>query len=388
MRALVVTDSFKGCLDSCGVERAVKSALLGAGFAGEDVVCLPASDGGEGFCRIATEAAGGTFVSVPCLDPLGRPVNASYGLSSDGSSAYIESASVIGLDLVEPSLRNPLLLSSFGLGQMIRDAVIRGVKDIYIGLGGTTTCDGGIGMMMALGVRFAGAGELREDSRIVLADIKHIDTSELFLRDSRLHCMADTRALYYGPEGAARMFGPQKGLPENRTDEVDAWMERMAGLICSCTGTNLGFVKGGGAAGGTGGALVAFCGAEMLSGAQGVLQIIGFDAEIRKATLLGKPFDLIVTGEGQLDIQTHTGKLPWEVLCRTRALDREIPSFRPKVICVTGRLCKWRFGGFDAIIPTTPPEGFGPDGRPLEIYLEPETAAANITDAVRKYISG
>lgn len=373
MRPLLVIDSFKGCLSSEEAEEAARKVMLRCGAAAEDITSLPVSDGGEGFCKIVTTQLGGEMVSVLCHDPLGRPITAQYGLVDNGHTAIIESASAVGLGLIEPFMRNPLVLSSYGLGQMISDAIGRGVWDIYVGLGGTATCDGGVGMMQALGVSFYGPGLLKDDSTVVLSDIARIDAADLFSNDVRIHCLCDTDAPFYGPSGAARVFGPQKGLAADKLDAVDSWMKGLNMAIKKAAGRDPQSYPGSGAAGGIGGALCAFMDAEMLRGAAGVLSIVGFDREIRRAAFAGKPYDVIVTGEGRLDSQTLTGKLPWEVLRAARALEKELPEFHPRVVCVAGKVEGWTAGGFDDVIQITPESSFDESGVPYPDALSKAT---------------
>lgn len=385
MRPLLVIDSFKGCLSSQDAEEAARQALLRCGTDAKDITSLPVSDGGEGFCNIVTSRLGGEMVSVRCQDPLGRPLTAEYGLVDHGRGAIIESASAIGLSLIEPSMRNPLVLSSYGLGQMIADAIRRGVWDIYVGLGGTATCDGGVGMLLALGVNFWCGGQMRDDSPVVLSDISRIDASELNVRDVRFHCLCDTAAPFYGPEGAAFMFGPQKGLSPERIAAVDAWMKRLNSAVFKATGRNMQLMKGSGAAGGIGGAMRAFLGADMLGGAAGVLSIVGFGRHLREAAVAGRPYDLIITGEGRLDSQTVTGKLPWEVLQQARAVEKEIPDFKPRVVCLAGKVDRWTYGGFDEVIQITPESSFDESGAPSVEALA--RAGENLTAALSAFLN-
>lgn len=369
MRALLAIDSFKGSLSSSEAEEAAREALLGRGLRTEDICCIPVSDGGEGFCSIVTSLLGGRMVEVSCFDPLGRPVKASYGIVDDGHTAVIESASAVGLGLIKPSLRNPLVLSSYGLGQMIADAISRKVWDIYVGLGGTATCDGGVGMLQALGVHFYCGGPLKEDSQFILSDVTRIDASELFSNDVRIHCLCDTSAVFYGQGGSARVFGPQKGLSPEKAVSVDNWMKRLSKAYAKATGRDPQAVEGSGAAGGIGGALCSFMGAEMLKGARGVLSLAGFERHLKEAAFSGKPYDIIITGEGCLDAQTLTGKLPWTVLGTVRELEGELPEFHPQVICLAGKVQDWTAGGFDRVVQITPSTQFSEDGAPDEEAL-------------------
>ena len=387
MRALLVIDSFKGCLGSAEAGQAALRGLLDAGLSPDDVTCIPVSDGGEGFAAIVGASLGGRAVTARCRDPFGRPLVVRYFLCDGGRTAIIDSASVIGLDKVEPMLRNPLILTSFGLGQLIRHAASRGARDIYVGLGGTATCDGGVGMMQALGVRFFTRGEVPDDAEFILSEITRIDADDLWLGDAAIHCMCDTSARFSGRTGAAVVYGPQKGLAEDKVDAVDAWMHSLSFKIREVTGVNLEYMAGGGAAGGVAGALAAFCGADILSGARGVLRITGVERAIRQSVLEGRPYDLVVTGEGRLDHQTHTGKLPWEVCRLVQSLRAEAPAFNPRLVCLCGTMGKWRFGGFDDIVRVTPPSMLDKKGAPLPEALGRDTASDNIRRACASLIT-
>lgn len=375
MRAIIAIDSFKSSLTSAQAGQAAREALLSCGVADEDICCLPVSDGGEGFCRIVVSNLSGEMVAIRCHDPLGREITAEYGLVNDGRTAVIESASVIGLDLVGPHERKPMLLDSFGLGEMILHAAGRGVEDIYIGLGGTSTCDGGTGMLRALGFSFHdGCDGMRIDLPSSPAVLPH------------LHCFCDTDASFYGPGGAVYVFGPQKGLTPDELPVREAWMKRLSDAMSAVSGVEMETVAGAGAAGGLGGALCLMLGADMKSGAQGVLEIVGFGNRIHEAADAGRPYDLVITGEGKLDSQTSTGKLPWMVRTMCRRLEAEIDTFRPTLVCLAGKVEDGAGEGFDHAIQITPECCFREDGSVDPAALGSAVAYTNLRDMLTLFL--
>ena len=326
MKTVIATDSFKGCLSSAEVAVAVAE-----GLAGHDCVVLPVSDGGEGFAAILTAALGGSMVNAVVHDPLGRQLEASYGII--GSTAVIESAAASGLTLMRPEELDPLRASSYGTGELISDAIRRGVRDIYVGFGGTGTNDGGEGMLEAL--------EAVRD----------------LWQECRFTALCDVTATFCGPEGATAVYGPQKGVRPDQAGLLDARLRALAERYRPVLGRDVLTQPGSGAAGGMAGALWAVLGADMKPGADAVLDILHFEDHLAGA-------GLVVTGEGRIDAQTLQGKLPAVVARRAKAFS---PTLR--VVALTGRN---DLTGpqhlFDGIIQVTPP------GTPPKTALDPAFA--------------
>ena len=333
MKAVIAIDSFKGCLSS-----AEAAAAVAEGLAGHDIVILPVSDGGEGLVSVLTEALGGCFVSARVHDPLGRMIEASYGLA--GSTAIIESAAASGLTLMSPDELDPLRASSIGTGELIADAVRRGAREIYVGFGGTGTNDGGKGMLEAM------------------------ESVRDLWQECRFTGLCDVTAPFCGPVGATAVYGPQKGVKADQIAILDERLRELAGRYRIVMGRDVLTKPGSGAAGGMAGALWAVPGGDLKPGADAVLDILRFEEHLEGASL-------VITGEGHIDAQTLSGKLPAVVARRARSFS---PTLR--VIAMTGR------NGltvpqslFDTIIQITP------DNVPLEKALGRDYAYSRLAEA-------
>lgn len=363
-KVVVASDSFKGCLTSMqvaeGVEKGIRMCCPDC-----QVVKLAVADGGEGTVDALLETMGGRRVFADVSDPLGRPCVAEYAILSDAVTAVMEMSEASGLTLLKPEERNPLLTSTYGTGQMIADALDRGCRRFLIGIGGSATNDAGMGMMEALGCRFldqngnplAGCGETL--SKVVSMDLSHIRPDVM---QSEFIVACDVDSPFHGPEGAAYVYAPQKGATPEMVIRLDEGLRNMAEVIAGETGIQVSDMPGAGAAGGLGGAFKAFLNAELRRGAGMVLDAIGFDDIVKDA-------DLVITGEGKIDAQTMTGKLPYAVAQRAGA--QGIP-----VLAICGRTETQSHPSFTAICPITPPE------TPLHTALQPSIAISNIIDTV------
>ena len=337
MKAVIAIDSFKGCLSSAEAATAVAEGLVG-----HDCVVLPVSDGGEGFATVLTEALGGELVTARVHDPLGRMIDASYGLA--GQTAVIESAAASGLTLMSPEELNPLRASSRGTGELIADAIFRGARDIYVGFGGTGTNDGGKGMLEAL-----------EAVRDIWPEC-------------RFTGLCDVTATFCGPEGATAVYGPQKGVKPEQVALLDDRLRALAEQYRPIGGRDVLTKPGSGAAGGMAGALWAVLGGELKPGADAVLDILRFEHHLEGASL-------VITGEGRIDVQTLQGKLPAVVARRTKAFS---PALR--VVAFTGRNELTSSQSlFDGIIQITP------DDVPLETALDRDYAYGRLTAASARF---
>ncbi|WP_233359211.1 glycerate kinase [Thermomonospora amylolytica] len=301
---VVAPDSFKGSLDAAAVCAAVEEGVRRARPDAE-VLRVPMADGGEGTLDCFLGALGGTEVRLECADPLGRPVRARYGLSGDGRSAVVELAAASGLPLVAEDERDPLRADTSGTGALIADAVRRGAREVLVCLGGSATSDGGTGLLRALGVRFLDAGgrELPPGGGPLarLADIDDSGVPEA-VRATRLRVACDVTNPMVGPDGAAAVFGPQKGATPEQVRELDAALGRLADVIAARFGVRVHDLPGAGAAGGACGGLVGVLGAETAPGGDLVADLVGLDAAVAGA-------DLVITGEGRLDAQSAAGKV-------------------------------------------------------------------------------
>ena len=279
MKTVIAIDSFKGCLSSVEANRAAAEGVRST-CPGEEIVEVPVSDGGEGFLEAFHAAIGGRFVTVPVMDPLMRSISARYLLK--GQTAVLEVAEAIGLTLLGPEERNPMVASSYGVGQLVADAVKNGARHIIVGLGGSATMDAGRGMLQAL-------------------------TGFESLRDIRFTIAADVDNPLCGEQGAARVFGPQKGATPQMVRLLDDEARQFAADSARRFGYDRSGMKGAGAAGGLGYAFLQYLDADRQPGTELLLNTIGFDALVSDA-------DLVITGEGSADRQTLMGKLPMGIL--------------------------------------------------------------------------
>ena len=299
---VLASDSLKGTLSSAEAEGLLEAAAH-AHFPNATCACVPMADGGEGTVDAVVAAMGGEMRSVRVHDPLGRPVEARYGLLGSGR-AIIEMAAASGLTLLGPDERNPLRASTYGTGELISDALMQGCTDVSLAVGGSATNDGGMGCARALGVRFLD-GEGRELGGCG-ADLGRVGTIDASGLDPRVaaasfHAMCDVDNPLVGPGGASFVFGPQKGASPEIVEELDRGMRSYAHVLEATFGKGFD-VPGAGAAGGLGAGCLAFLGATLESGIGSVLGLVGFDATLEGAALC-------VTGEGRLDSQTAHGKV-------------------------------------------------------------------------------
>ncbi|MBO0586959.1 glycerate kinase [Sporosarcina sp. E16_8] len=308
MKVVVAPDSFKGSLTAVQAAQAMAAGIRDADPSIETVM-LPAADGGEGTMDSLVGATGGKTVSVIVQDPLGRKIEASYGILGDEEVCVIEIAEASGLMLLQENERNPLITSTYGTGELIVHALDAGLRNFIIGLGGSATNDGGVGMLQAFGMSFAddegmelarGGGSLGDLHTI---DMLHFDKR---ISESNFLIACDVENPIVGIDGASAVFGPQKGASPAVVDILDRNLTKLANVVEQLTGISLHEKKGSGAAGGAGGAFQAFFPGEMKQGIQVVLDAISFDEYVMDA-------DLVITGEGKTDSQTLSGKTPFGV---------------------------------------------------------------------------
>ena len=368
MKIVIASDSFKGSLSSIEVAQAATRGIKSV-YPDCEVIAVNVADGGEGTVEAVVEALGGEIVTTTVSDPLGRPIQARYGIA--GNKAIIEMAAASGLPLLCPEERNPWLTSTHGTGELIMDAMRRGCRQFLIGIGGSATNDAGTGMLQAMGFRFYDSQnqEIEHCCGGTMHLIARIDDSEVAegVRQSQFTVACDVDTPFCGKDGAAPVFAPQKGANPDMVARLDAGMASLAEVIENKYHINIVPVAGAGAAGGMGGGFRAFLNATLKRGIDMVLDTIDFDQMIAGA-------DLIITGEGKIDIQTAKGKTAAGVLTRAKAQD--IP-----VIAIGGcveRCESVEQMGFAGIYPITE------EKLPLEIAMQAEVAAANIEKTIKK----
>lgn len=305
MKIVIAPDSYKESLSALEVANAIEQGFREI-WPDADYVKLPVADGGEGTVEAMVEATMGRIVEVDVTGPLGEPVTAFYGLSGDERTAFIEMAAASGLEQVPVALRDPLKTTSWGTGELIRHALDAGVDHIIIGLGGSATNDGGAGMVQALGAKLLDArqNEIGKGGAALDA-LAQIDISQLDprLAACRIEVACDVTNPLTGKEGASAVFGPQKGATAETIDRLDTALAHYAQIIARDLDVDVLELAGGGAAGGMGAALYAFCGAQLRRGIEIVTDALQLDACVADA-------DLVITGEGRIDSQTIHGKVP------------------------------------------------------------------------------
>ncbi|MGE5589182.1 MAG: glycerate kinase [Bacillota bacterium] len=311
MRVVVAPDSFKGSLSAVEAAEAMAGGVRAA-VPEAEVVAVPMADGGEGTVAAMVAGTGGRLVTRTVTGPLGRPVEAQFGLLGDGETAVIEMAAASGLLLAPPAERDPLITTTFGTGELIRAALDMGCRRLLVGIGGSATNDGGVGMLQALGGRVLtrdgrdvgpGGGALAEADRI---DISGLDPR---LRALDLQVACDVDNPLCGHRGASAVYGPQKGATPEMVDELDRNLGHLADLVRRDLGRDVAETPGAGAAGGLGFGMLAFLDARLAPGVQVVMDTLRLDEVLAGASL-------VITGEGRTDGQTLAGKVPMGVAGR------------------------------------------------------------------------
>ena len=336
-------DSFKGNLTGLEASQAVSAGVLRA-CPWADVRVIPVADGGEGTVEAFVHALRGQKRTGTVTGPLGESVEAAWGMLPDGG-AVIELAAASGLPLVPLERRDPLETSTFGTGEQISAALDAGCRYIVLGLGGSATNDGGMGVMCALGARF-----LDEDGMALaplgknLERVRTIDLSGVDPRTKEAEFMlaCDVRSPLCGPEGAAAVFAPQKGASPEDVARLDAGLRNFAEAVERTTGRSVLTLPGGGAAGGAGAGLTGLLGAKLTRGIDMLAAVAGLDSEIEQA-------DVIFTGEGRIDLQTSQGKVISGLAARAKAA--EVPLIAI-VGCIRGHIGPLMTMGLTAVFPT------------------------------------
>lgn len=310
-RIIIAPDSYKGTLSAIEACNIIEKAALES-FPQLTVVKLPMSDGGEGFADSMYYSCGGEKVTVEVKDPLWRDIRASYVILQDGT-AVIEMAAASGLTLLRKEERNPLETTSYGTGQLIAHALEKGCERIILGLGGSATNDGGIGMGAALGMRFLNGNEEVPLSGKGMEAIDTLDCSEIHpgLKKAQITIACDVTNPMYGENGAAYVFGPQKGADQDEVKRLDFGLRNFAKVIDRSIDFKVEDIPGSGAAGGMAGFLLAFANAKLRSGLDIVLEAMQFEKHL-------KDCDLVITGEGRTDRQSAMGKVISGIGSRTK----------------------------------------------------------------------
>ena len=371
MKVVVAMDSFKGSLGSYEAGLAVKEGIQRA-CRDADVVVKPLADGGEGTVKSLIEGLGGRCVTAEVTGPMGQRTAAKYGILADGRTAVMEMAEAAGITLVKKEDLNPWKASTTGVGEMILDAACRGCRAFLIGIGGSATTEGGIGMLQALGyVFYDEEGKILPPAAESLGRISRISKDHVpeVLEECRFLIACDVSNPLCGENGAVCVYGPQKGVKEDEMEKLDAAMRHYAEKTAAFTGKENSRAAGAGAAGGLGFAFLSyFADAELKSGISVVLEAVGLEKEVKDA-------DIVVTGEGRLDAQTAMGKAPAGVAKLAKQYGCRVLAFAGSVSDDAG-VCNEE--GIDAFFPVV--RGI----TTLEEAMKPENAGKNIALTVEQ----
>ncbi|MDR2348823.1 MAG: glycerate kinase [Bifidobacteriaceae bacterium] len=366
MKVVAAPDSFKESMTAAEAARAMARGVARA-LPGAECVEIPMADGGEGTAEVLAAALAARWVEAPVPGPLGQPVRARYALAGDGL-AVMDAASAIGLALVPASQRDPLAASSRGLGALIRHALDQGARRCVIGLGGSATSDGGAGMLAELGaVTLDAAGAPLEAVPAALGRLDRVDLAGLDprLAGADIQVARDVANPLLGPNGAARVFGPQKGASPAAIAVIEVGLERWAGLLGKSRhgAPDLASQPGAGAAGGLGFALL-WLGARLIRGARLVAEAVQLPSHMAGA-------DLVLTGEGSLDAQTMSGKAPLGVAEAAKRLGVPVIAFAGRLSADPAALAR---AGFAAAFPIIP--------GPMDLAAALAAGAQNLERAV------
>ena len=372
MKIILAIDSFKGSLTSKETESIVLQELKKL-FPYSNIISIPIADGGEGFLSVISQNIPTTTHYIHAHNPCMEIIKTQYKISLDKKTAFIEMANINGLPLIRDEQKNPMLTSTFGTGEIIRDALDKGCKKFIIGIGGSATNDAGTGMLQALGYRFLDkrGKELGYGGQI-LDKIYDIDLTQVHkgLGNARFTVACDVKNPFCGPSGAANIFARQKGANDEMILSLDKGMLNFAKIIYQKTGKDILSIPGSGAAGGLGGGILAFLHAELQSGSKILFNICNFYEKINHA-------DLIITGEGKIDNQTLMGKIPFQIL--QAGLSKSIP-----VIAIVGKaenINELKQAGFEAIYETAP------NSMTIKEAMKAEVAKENIRRIIPKLAS-
>jgi len=326
LRIIVAPDSYKGSVSALGVANAIEKGILTV-FPEAEVCKIPMADGGEGTVEAMVSATGGRIIVEHVMGPLGDTVEAFWGIMGDGKTAVIEMAAASGLTLVPKESRDPRITTTYGTGQLIKAALDAGMENIIIGIGGSATNDGGVGMCKALGIKFLDEeGQELSNGGASLACLQHIDITGLDprLNATKIMVACDVDNPLCGTRGATAVYGPQKGATAEMVSELDAALEKYAKIAQQTTGKEVMDCPGAGAAGGLGAGLLLFTNAKLRPGVDIVLEIMNFSNLAANA-------QLVITGEGRTDFQTAYGKAPVGVAKLAK-------QYNVPVVCLSGGL--------------------------------------------------
>lgn len=369
MKAVIAIDSLKGSLTSLQAGSSAAEGIRRV-YPDAQIDIFPIADGGEGTVDALVTGLKGKKQTVSAMDPLGRPIVCEYGILPNGT-AVIEMSCAAGITLITKEERNPLHTTTYGVGEVIRDAVEKGCRNFVIGIGGSATNDGGIGMLQALGF-----GILDAEGRPVsmggkgLQEIAAITTENALpeLKQCRFQIACDVTNPLCGENGCSAVYGPQKGATPEMVAQMDTWLQNYADIVKTVLPHSDQNMPGVGAAGGIGFAFAAFLNGKLVSGIDLILQEIDVEAHIQAA-------DIVITGEGRLDAQTVMGKAPIGIAKIAKQHQKPVLAFSG---CVTDGAKVCNSHGIDAFFPIVK------GACTLEQAMDPENAYKNMADAAEQ----
>lgn len=370
MNIVIAVDSLKGSLSSLEAGASIRKGIRKV-MPDAQVIVRPLADGGEGTVEALTLGMNGRIEKIAVSDPLGRPVEAAYGIIDSTKTAVIEISAAAGITLVNVGERNPLNTTTYGVGQMIRDAIGKGCRSFIVGIGGSATNDGGVGMLQALGYGFWNCdGHPVEFGAKGLRELVSITDENVLPELSQCHfkVACDVTNILCGKDGASAVYGPQKGASSDMIPQMDKWLNDYADLAAKSFPKADKLLAGTGAAGGLGFAFLTFTDAELESGIKIILEETGLETYIRQA-------DIVITGEGCLDGQTVMGKAPIGVAALAKKYGKKVLAFSG---CVTEDAVMCNEHGIDAFFPILR------SAATLEEACSPENARKNMTATVEQ----
>ena len=343
MKIVMAIDSFKGSLSSMDAGRAAAEGIQRVDPKVQ-VKVRPLADGGEGTVEALTEGMGGRFCKVSVMGPFGEPVDCEYGILDETKTAIVEMSGAAGITLVPRERLNPLEATTYGVGEVIKDAIGQGCRRFIVGIGGSATNDGGVGMLQALGYDFLDEdGEQIGKGAAALEKLRKISTEHVLpeLAECEFHIACDVTNPLCGERGCSAVFGPQKGATPQMIEKMDQWLGEYAKMTQEVFPKADAQYPGTGAAGGLGFAFLAYTPAVLESGIEIVLKELKLEEDIKEA-------DLVITGEGRLDEQTAMGKVPVGVASLAKKYQKPVIAFSGSVT-PGARLCDEK--GIDAYFP-------------------------------------
>ena len=343
MKVVIAIDSLKGSLTSMEAGNAAREAVLSV-HPDAEVIVRPLADGGEGTTDALIEGLHGERISLTVRGPLGDSVNCCYGLLRDTDTAVMEMAAAAGITLLPDGVKDPLHAGTYGVGEMIRHAIDGGCREFIVGIGGSATNDGGIGMLKALGFEFYDRdGRDAGEGGAALGKVASIGTANRLpaLDACHFRVACDVTNPLCGENGATFVYGPQKGVTEDMKYRLDSDMQHYASVVRDTVGKDFSCTPGAGAAGGMGFAFLSFLNAELTPGIDLCLDAVGLENDIRDA-------DIVITGEGQLDLQTAMGKVPVGVARLAKKYHAKVLAFAGSV---TREASACNDEGIDAFFP-------------------------------------